>query len=132
MVIRLKGSSTLHSINQEFTSRYPFLRLGFYFSDSNSNRFKRKITDESISIVEAGSIIKDDEVECHYWQSTRWVERQFSKKTGLDVQIMRQYKDCWIRTDGSDLLTLEEQNEMGMMDSVKVHDYHGTRIQKSI
>ena len=132
MVIKINGCSTLNTINQEFSSRYPFLRRGFYIASQDEARFKKKITDWTLSIVEAGAIVKDDEVECHYWQTTRWVERQFSKKTGLDVQLFRRYKDCWIRTDGSDILTLEEQNELGMKDAILDTDRQGLRIQKSI
>ncbi len=132
MIIKVNGCSTLSSINQDFNKQYPFLSLRFYRRNSGANSNKKNVVDLLLSIVEAGSIIRDDEVECHFWQTTGWVEKQFSRKTGFDVQILRKFKDKWIITDGSDMLTLEEQNEMGMKDSMIDVAFNGLRNQKSI
>jgi hypothetical protein len=42
---------------------------------------------------------------------------KFLKQFNLTVQIYRKFNDHWIQTSGTDDLTLEEQNESGMISS---------------
>lgn len=111
MQINISGTTTLKQIAELFHSTYNYLKLQFYLVDDNGQR--KKITELDKPLIEFDCIIPDGIATVHYWQTTESTEQILSKQIGLQVEICRRYLDKWVVTNGSDRLTLEEQNLMG-------------------
>ena len=113
MHIFIKGTTTLQQIATEFSNIYPFLKLQFFKSVMSPLPTLVKVEDYQQSLIDLDCIIPDSHLSIQFWQTTDIVERTLSAHTGLYVEIYRKFDDSWIRTDGSDDLTLEEQNHLG-------------------
>ncbi len=131
MFINIKGSVRLKDIAHQFNRQFPFLQLGFYYPDYFDVAMRGQLIDPELTIVEAGPIIKDDLVEFHYWQQTGEVEKLLSHKIGLNVQVLRKYHTHWIRTEGSDILSLEEQNDNGRQYTIRNYSSYLSRFPRN-
>jgi len=109
----IKGTTTLQQIASEFNNIYPFLKLYFFKSVKYPLQTFEKVNDYHQSLIDLECIIPDSHLSIQFWQTTDVVERTLSAHTGLYVEMYRKFDDNWIRTDGSDDLTLEEQNLLG-------------------
>jgi hypothetical protein len=116
MVLFIEPETSLHSLQQSFHQVYPFLSIRFYKKNINdSANSGRSWVDENLSLKDVSTRSNlHGVIELHYWDKVSTVEQVFQRLTGLGVQVFRKHGLEWIDTSGSDTLTLEEQNEMGM------------------
>ena len=118
MIIEIHPDKKLKDISKSFSHVYPYLKLEFFskhhqWQESTS---KHHILNQDLSVSEVtGNNHLSGYIEIHYWQKTGIVELNFQKQFNLSVQIYRKYDDHWVQSSGTDELTLEEQNESGMM-----------------
>ena len=112
MHLFITGTTTLQHMAAEFCKIYPSLRLAFFKRKNNPFQSFKKIDNLQLSLIDLDCIVPDSHLSIQFWQTTSAVEKLLSTHTGLKVEIMRKYATKWIRTDGSDDLTLEEQNQL--------------------
>jgi hypothetical protein len=116
MIISIHPQLTLSEIKTMFHEQYPFLKICFF---TKSHGWQESVTgvieyDDKSTVKEATSIPAEGIMEIHYWQKTGAVEHEFSSRFHLHAQIYRRQNGVWVQTAGTDELTLEEQNEIGM------------------
>ena len=126
MTIKIDDTKHIEKISQLFNRYFPFLKLSFY-TKSHDNQ-EESLANQQITQNKRISEIRKSHfsgnIQLHYWQKTGSVEQEFKDRFGLFVQIFRRHGSSWIQTVGTDDLTLEEQNEIGM---IKTEDLlHGT------
>jgi hypothetical protein len=118
MIITIEPQKKLAELSDAFSAVYPFLKLEFF---SRSHGWLESsdwthMLNKNMTITEANNNqTNSGYIEIHYWQKTGIVEMKFLKQFNLAVQIYRKLNDHWIQTSGTDDLSLEEQNESGML-----------------
>lgn len=120
MIIAIEPQKKLSEISNAFSAVYPFLKLEFFSKPHGwlESSDWSKIINKNMTVAEANNNHSDSGyIEIHYWQKTGTVEFKFLKQFNLSVQIYRKFNDHWIQTSGTDDLSLEEQNESGMISS---------------
>lgn len=120
MIITIEPQKKLTEISNAFSKVYPFLKLEFFSRphDWLESSDWTQIINKNMTVAEANNNQNNSGyIEIHYWQKTGIVELKFLKQFNLSVQIYRKLNDHWIQTSGSDDLSLEEQNESGMLSS---------------
>jgi hypothetical protein len=116
MVLFIEPETSLISLQQSFHQVYPFLSIRFYKkSISNSGTMEQVWMDEHLCLKDVSTRSHlHGVIELHYWDKVSIVEQLFQRVIGIGVQVFRKHGLEWIETSGSDSLTLEEQNELGM------------------
>ena len=116
MIINIHPQLKLKEIKRMFHDQYPFLTICFY---TKSHGWQESVAgaieyDQNSTVEDAASFPAKGLIEIHYWQKTGAVENEFSSRFHLHAQIFRRQGGVWVQTAGTDELTLEEQNEIGM------------------
>ena len=116
MTIKINDNTTLMDICNHFSQSYPFLKLEFYHHShlNQQSSLPADVFSKNLKVGEVSKIHFNGSIKLHYWQKTGFVEQEFSKKAGLNIQIFRKHGEVWVQTVGTDALSLEEQNEAGM------------------
>jgi hypothetical protein len=124
MIINITHKTTIQEVQKKFSMAYPFLKIEF--SDKAHEEGERiekgHWYNPSLKLL---SIAKKPEIGwiiVHPWHKTGQIEKTFRDKFGLYPQIFRKEDDRWIETAGSDVFTLDEQNEIGRRTADKNHD----------
>ncbi len=116
MMIEINDSKTIELISNEFSARYPFLKIEFFDKPHHwqeGSPVNHKIPHNK-TIGEIRKRHNPGGLDIEPWQKAGTVEQQFHKRFGLNIQIYRHHGSTWIQTAGTDEFTLEEQNEIGM------------------
>ncbi|MGE5519984.1 MAG: hypothetical protein ACM3VS_08670 [Candidatus Dadabacteria bacterium] len=115
MILNIKSSTTFKDLQDQFRKEYPFLKI--CFSDI-SHEFGEAVRrghwyDPSmhLSAVVKGSL--PHVIEIQPWLKTGDVEQAF-REIKLYAQVFRWEDDRWIETAGTDVLSLDEQNQIGL------------------
>jgi hypothetical protein len=93
MKIVVKKSSKQEEIQEQFNSRYPFLKIEFL---------------KSIVRFANGASVKIDKN-----RTVTQLEKDFKESTGITIQVFRRSGNVWVKTGLTDDWTLERQNEEG-------------------
>ena len=107
----IKDARTLKDIQEEFSDKFPFLRIDF-FSWIGKTEEKQKLNPE-LTIGEVRTIHKEGEVSIHGNLKVRTLEANFRDIYGLSVQVFRLSGNIWLQTTSTDDWTLHEQNRKG-------------------
>ena len=115
MKITINDTNTVHSVQEEFHTAFPYLKLEFFSrmhktGAPTAKRFLRhpdkKLADCRIDEGKSVIIIQPE-------MTVADLEQQFSNVYGLGVQVFRQSGRAWLETTVTDGWTLEEQNQQG-------------------
>jgi hypothetical protein len=122
MILIIDSEVRLFEIAQQFNSWFNFLKIEFFRNSTERCRqaFKSKPLLLDYKVKDICNLHKTVLLELHFWNKTETIETLFYKKTGLHIQIYRKNKEGWVRSNGSDRLTLEDQNQLG---SISVENY---------
>jgi len=113
MIIEINDLKKIHEVQEEFSTRFPFLKLEFFRTPhqreepSNETPYAPDLPLKEIRDKHVHGIITIDAQS-----ETGAIEKEFERRFGLNVQIYRRQLDRWIQTAGTDILTLKEQNEI--------------------
>jgi len=107
----INNQKSIIQIQEEFGSRYPFLKLEFFKNahsvyEGSTKRemvYKRQLT----HLHKVGEIVLNDEM------TVGELEQQFKEKFDLNVQVFRKHGNSWIETTVTDNWSLQKQNEEG-------------------
>ncbi|RYZ22951.1 MAG: hypothetical protein EOO10_21355 [Chitinophagaceae bacterium] len=115
MTIKIKKGTVIADVQCRFRSAFPFLKIEF--SDKAHQTGEATVGGHWYrSETKVRSIIKKllpIEIVIRPWDKTGDVERKFEQTLGLHAQIFRKDEQRWIQTAGTDIFTLDEQNEIG-------------------
>jgi len=114
MEIHINQTKTLKSIQEEFESSFPYLKMEFY-NDAHSERegsHKRNALDSNLTI---GAVQKHEflgTIRIDELTKVSEVENIFAKNLGLSAQVFRKSGNLWLQTTTTDNWTLAEQNQI--------------------
>lgn len=111
MDLTIKPNMTIAEVQEQFTARYPHLKLEFYSKAHNPqegtpDRFKLD-ADNTIDEVTGERVV--GEVSLHGNMKTETLEETFENELGLYVQVFRKSGNLWLQTTKTDSWTLAEQ-----------------------
>jgi hypothetical protein len=115
MNIEIDDTKTIKEISEAFSKYFPFLKLEFYSEPHNwqERSTAKYLLDPDKKIGEIRTRHNPASMEIRPWDNTGEVEQGFKRHFGLNAQIFRHHGDVWVQTAGTDVLTLDEQNEIG-------------------
>lgn len=119
----INDSKTISEIQEEFTEKFPFLRLEFYKShhDTHEGSPKEEKIDSFYKIGEIRTRTRTGDLSINGHLKVSTLEEKFEEDYGLNVQVFRRSGEVWLQTTATDNWTLTDQNERGK-DSLRQMD----------
>lgn len=115
MIIEISDKTTIAYVQDKFSTIFPFLKIEFYDHPSHLyEEFSVKAAHpDTTTLGEIRNRHPNGILEFFSCYSAGEVEQAFRKKFDLNAQIFRLQGKSWIRTVGTDKLSMKEQNEIG-------------------
>ncbi len=113
MIIEINDARKVCDVQREFCSRFPFLKLEFFHEAHQRERSSLKEPygpDILLGVIRKKHL--HGMITINPGSKVKSVEKEFEKRFGLNVQIYRRHGERWIETGGSDILALQELNEI--------------------
>jgi hypothetical protein len=115
MTIKIDHTTTIGDIKRKLQTAYPFLKIEF--SDKSHEEGEATLSGHwyhpGFKVLDIAKRPNAGLIVLMPWHKTGYVEELFKSKFGLYPQIFRNEKGKWIQTAGTDIFTLDEQNEIG-------------------
>ena len=113
MLLNIHDNLLLEHIQEHFSKSFPSLKIEFY---RHPHHWKKgSISQDKIDTKMKVSDIRKKHnpgtLEIKSTDTTGHIESLFKDRFGLNVQIFRKGKDCWIQTIAIDNYTLNQQSE---------------------
>jgi glycerol-3-phosphate O-acyltransferase len=127
MHLEINDNTSLREIEETFSNYYPYLKIEFF----NKSHKKYEASPET-DRIDPNTVVGDLKrthvsgvLEIQPLYRIVDVEKEFSERFGLSIQILRKEKDQWEQTTGMDDFTLKDLNEFGRSSSDEfiVSDY---------
>jgi hypothetical protein len=115
MKILVSDTRTLSSLQEEFTSRFPYLKIEF-FSRSHkpgAPSSRKFMKDVNQTVGECRTMRNNGRISISSTMTVAELEQTFREKYGLNVQLFRKSGKVWLETTVTDSWTLEQQNNQG-------------------
>ncbi len=115
MKIAINDNRRILSIQEEFNSVYPYLKLEFFSMPHRySCDFSKKMLKHNSNMLANCRIIHNKgDLEIQPLMSVQELEKIFLDEYGLGVQVFRKSGSVWLETTVTDSWTLDEQNRQG-------------------
>lgn len=115
MTIKIDHSICIRQLNKKLQAGYPFLKIEFSDRPHGEGEQTRKghWYDIGFKLFDIAKKKEVGFVSLQPWHKVGQVEELFKTRFGLYPQIFRRENDKWIQTAGTDVFTLDEQNEIG-------------------
>ena len=116
MEIIIDDNSKLCEIQEEFSMRFPYLKLEFFeFEPANKKFFLKEnlITDKNKTIGQIRHVHLFGRVSINGHQKVSTLEKHFRENFGINIQVFRKSANTWLQTINTDSWTLTEQNRKG-------------------
>lgn len=113
--MKISDNKTLKEIQQEFTNKFPGLKIEFYEEAHQPGETSSPNTlnvDKTIGQVRTISTTGELSIDGHQKVST--LEENFKTNYGLNVQVFRRSATLWLQTATTDEWTLSKQNRKGI------------------
>ena len=125
MTIEISDAKTIQKIQEEFSNRFPFLKLEFFYTPHQSGMPSNETPcAPELSLKEIRNKHIYGTITINEHSQTGIIEKEFEQRFGLNVQIYRMQTGKWIQTVGTDILTLKEQNEIASDSAVFYNPDH--------
>jgi len=113
MKIIIDDNRTLEQISEEFTARFPLLKLEFFVKphDSNGESPKEEMLDASKTLRSVRFVQSDGALIITADMTVAEVEKAFREHFGLHAQVFRLSGKNWLETTVTDGWTLAKQSE---------------------
>src|SRR5687767_8797823 len=114
MTIEINDKTTIHHIQKQFRKAYPYLKIRFAdqpheFGEVTKGGYwypSHARVSDTVKTFTAGSI------DIHPYSKAGDIEQYFIRKFKLYPQIFRRNEYQWVQTAGTDVITIDEQNEI--------------------
>lgn len=115
MLIHINSKHKLTSLQKEFSSFFPFLKLEFFRKKHNDmeGSAKRYLVTHDTSLSELLKSETDEQYEFTEETTVSKLEQDLEIRFGLHAQVFRKSGNVWIETTLTDSWTLAHQNEEG-------------------
>ncbi|MEQ8323153.1 MAG: hypothetical protein RIC15_09690 [Vicingaceae bacterium] len=115
MEIHIEDNKPLEEIKNEFSRRYPFLKIEFFqhAHKEGSGSPKSDMIDGNPALGEVRQKHNEGGVVINENMSVSDLEGNFENKYGIHIQVFRKSGDLWLETSATDSWTLKEQNDTG-------------------
>jgi hypothetical protein len=115
MKIKIDDTKKIFTIQEEFNTAFPYLKLEFFSRphQSGSGSAKKLMKTSNKTLGECRSIHTKGNITISPDMTVNSLEQCFGKMYGLGVQVFRQSGKVWLETTVTDGWTLEEQNKQG-------------------
>lgn len=115
MKIRVSDDRTLASIQADFNSMFPFLKVEFFKAPHKigEGSMKSLIYDHARYVRDCRVKHFDGDIELSDKLTVNELEERFLKEFGLSAQVFRKSGNVWLETSATDGWTLRQQNEEG-------------------
>ena len=132
MEIKFDKISRLSQMQIDFQKRFNYLKIEFFKlkKDPDAKYTGKDILNNSLRIEEVSTEFNLEPVHINGLMKVGEVEKNFSEKLGLHVQIFRKSGKVWLSTFTTDQLTLDELNsearekEKIKSEKAEESDYH--------
>lgn len=119
--MKVHGNKMLAELNEEFSKKYPALKLKFYskvHQDHEGSPSNLSIN-ENQTVANAFPNYKEGKIDISSSQTVYTLESTMEKELNIYVQVFRRSNDKWLQTITTDDWTLEIQNEKGLFSQNK-------------
>lgn len=115
MKIAISDNKKIVTIQEEFNTAFPYLKLEFFSKPHRTNMgsAKKLIKSNNVTLGECRGVHKKGEIKITPSMTVSDLEQRFYELYGLGVQVFRQSGKVWLETTVTDGWTLEEQNSQG-------------------
>lgn len=115
MKIHVDDTRLISEIQEEFNSKFPFLKIEFFkkpHSAGQASPLSEMLAADS-SLAKWRTVHNAGDIEITPETSVETVEAEFQNKFGLSAQIFRKSGAVWLETSATDGWKLKDQNEQG-------------------
>lgn len=115
MIITITNKTTIKDVQRKINIAYPFIKIEFSDKPHRKGEPTKNAHwyDPSFKLLDMGKNKEPGWLVLQPWHKTGFVEDLFENRFGLHAQIFRKENNQWMQTAGTDVFTLEEQNEIG-------------------
>jgi hypothetical protein len=116
MKIHISDKRKISAVQEEFSERFPYLRLEFFsipHNISKSSNVVATIIPHYKTIGESRKMHKNSTISITHGMKVSQLEKIFKDDFGLYVQVFRKSGRVWLETTMTDDWTLAEQNHQG-------------------
>ena len=132
MTIKIDHTITIRQLQKRLQAAYPFLKIEFANKSHEEGEQIKKAYwyDAGCKLLDIAKKPETGLITLQAWYKAGYIEELFKNKFGLYPQIFRRQNDKWIQTAGTDVFTLDEQNEIGK--KTVEHTHSGYWIEREI
>ena len=115
MEIHIDDTKKLEEIKNEFSKKYPFLKIEFFknaHSEGNGSP-KSDMISEDVAVGNIRTKHNEGDIAITGDMKVSDLEQQFEKRYGIHAQIFRKSRDLWLETSITDQWSLNDQNSTG-------------------
>jgi len=115
MKIIINDNRKIFAVQEEFNSKFPFLKLEFFAKPHKAGGAspKKLMKSSSKTLGDCRTIHEKGTLTISPAMSVAELEQSFADVYGLSVQVFRKSGKVWLETSVTDNWTLKEQNEAG-------------------
>ena len=115
MKIIINDNRKIFTIQEEFNTAFPYLKLEFFsrLHKPSAGSAKKLIRENNKALGECRTVHTRGKINITPQMTVSALEQCFSEVYGLGVQVFRQSGKVWLETTVTDAWTLEEQNRQG-------------------
>lgn len=122
MIINITNKTTVRDVQRKISVGYPFLKVEFLPAiHHRSAKHKAHYYEQQLKLLELTKHGDAGWVILHGWHKCDHIKKIFLDRFGLHVQFFRREKDEWIEISGTEVFTIEEQNQLGRRSVEKIH-----------
>ncbi len=116
MELNIHKNITIGELQDEFSKRFKFLKLGFFIDKNHDNRLTadEQVKNRHMTLGSIREFPIDGDITIKASMTAGEVEKKFKEHFGVDVQIFRKSGMNWLVTSQTDEWTLEQQNQKAM------------------
>ena len=109
----IKHTDTIKSVQEQFSTSYPYLKLQFYKKPhkDHDGSLKKDEVNGDVNISELSGKTDDVTVSIESSVSVSELESTFEERAGLHVQVFRKSGDAWLQTSATDHWSLAKHQE---------------------
>lgn len=113
MEILITDEKTLGEIKNEFSTKFPHLKIDFYKKnhEEDEGTSPRYQSEDSQTVDDARKNKNEGHLSINGNQKTSTLESKFKEIYGLNVQVFRNSGGLWMQTTATDEWTLSHQEE---------------------
>jgi hypothetical protein len=113
--IKITDSKTISSLQEEFHTAFPFLKLEFFHHkhDAFKGSFKKDILNTDTTLKQCRKKKTEGAIILKENMKVTEIETLFREVFGLSAQVFRKSGRSWIETTVTDDWTLKRQNDEG-------------------